>query len=311
MTCKNVRSKKIAFFYYELSDIPTCESRTEEFMHFQCIFARGLLFVTAVGFSTWASQQSFAAPRFEGLKADSKQSEELKNETLAASKALKTKVQDIPDGSAQASTNPPTAAAANSVTSASARAGYSQEWALTGYVDFVKGSTKSKPEDNALNEQGLEWTAELTYGVFLGEFVEPIIEVAYTKENNKLGDFDGAKTNLSWGAGLLFNLPVVAEGQPSLLHLANWIPFGGLLVMSETESNSGKLASTSSANNKSLMTNLVVGVRYLPFQNVSLNSSLRMSYEKSSTSADADAKSGGERSNTRIQARLLGLSLLL
>jgi hypothetical protein len=85
---------------------------------------------------------------------------------------------------------------------------------------------------------------------------------------------------------MLFNLPVVAEGQPARLHLANWIPFGGLLLMSEKESNSGKLASTSSANNTSLMTNLVVGVRYLPFQNIALNSSLRMSYEKSSSSAE-------------------------
>jgi hypothetical protein len=279
-------------------------------MQIQCTLLRGMLFVASAGLAGVTSQESWAAPRFEGMKAESKPSEELKNETLAASKALKTKVQEIPEGSAStpASASPTDAPAPTATTSS--RTGYSQEWALTGYIDFVKGSTKSKPEDSALNEQGLEWTAELTYGVFLGEFVEPVVEVAYTKENNKLGEFDGSKTNLSWGAGLLFNLPVVDEGQPAQLHLADWIPFGGLLVMSETESNNGKLASTSSANNKSLMTNLVVGVRYLPFRNVSLNSSLRMSYEISSTSADAEAKSGGERSKTRIQARLLGLSLL-
>lgn len=260
-------------------------------MQFQCIVARGLSFVVSASLGAVHVQKSSAAPRFEGLKAESKPTEELKNETLAASKALKTKVQEIPDAAAQTPVTPspiiaPSLAGANSQSS-----GYRQELALTGYVDFVKGSTKSNPEDKALDEQSLEWTADLTYGVFLGEF-------------------DGTKTNLSWGAGLLFNLPVVSDGQPALLHLANWIPFGGLLVMSETESSNGKLASTSSANNKSLMTNLVVGVRYLPFQNVSINSSVRMSYEKSSTSADADAKSGGERSKTRVQARLLGLSLL-
>lgn len=279
-------------------------------MQFQCIVARGLSFVVSASLGAVHVQKSSAAPRFEGLKAESKPTEELKNETLAASKALKTKVQEIPDAAAQTPVTPspiiaPSLAGANSQSS-----GYRQELALTGYVDFVKGSTKSNPEDKALDEQSLEWTADLTYGVFLGEFVEPVIEVSYTKENNKLGEFDGTKTNLSWGAGLLFNLPVVSDGQPALLHLANWIPFGGLLVMSETESSNGKLASTSSANNKSLMTNLVVGVRYLPFQNVSINSSVRMSYEKSSTSSDADAKSGGERSKTRVQARLLGLSLL-
>lgn len=252
-----------------------------------------------------------AAPRFEGLKADSRPSDELKNETLAASKALKTKVQDIPDATPQTGTPAtPDASATKAGSTRQLTQPYGQEWALTGHVDFVKGSTKSNPEDSSLNEQSLEWTAALTYGVFLGEFVEPVVEVAYVKENNKLGEFNGTKTNLSWGAGLLFNLPVVPDGLPAQLHYANWIPFGGLLVMSETESSNGKLASTSSANNKSLMTNLVVGVRYLPFSNVSLNSSFRMSYEKSSTSADAESKSGGERSKTRIQARLLGLSLL-
>lgn len=279
-------------------------------MQSHCNSKRRPLSVAVIGVCVLSIQPAFAAPRFEGLKAGTKATDELKNETLAASKALKNNVQEIPDANGQPATASIPAAALNPENSKASNPGYTQEWALSGHVDFVKGSTKSKPEDSALNEQSLEWTAELTYGVFLGEFVEPVVEVSYTKENNKLGEFDGSKTNLSWGAGLLFNLPVVPEGQPARLHLANWIPFGGLLVMSETENSSGKLASTSSANNKSLMTNLVVGVRYVPFQNVSINSSLRMSYEKSSTSADADAKSGGERSKTRIQARLLGLSLL-
>jgi hypothetical protein len=189
--------------------------------------------------------------------------------------------------------------------------GYRHEWLLTGDVDFVKGSTKSKPDESALSEQSVDYRAELIYGYFLAEFVEPVIEVAYSQQKNKLGEFDGTSRSLSWGAGILFNLPVVPDDKPVRLHFARWVPFGGLLVMSENSTNNGRLASTSTSNNKSLMTNLVVGTRYMAFPNVSINSSIRLSYEKSSTAAEADGKSGGERSKTRIQARLLGLSLLL
>ena len=296
------------------------------------IFSLGLM-GSSLFFALLAPANAFAGPRFDGLTPEKKQVEEAKKaDSESESRLVSPTAAQSPAQMITPASKPATVATnvSSQVTSVSAPAsfesaakdksekvapkyierGYRHEWMFKGDVDFLKVSTKSKPSESALNEQGLSMSAELLYGYFIGEFVEPVFELGYSQSKNKVGEFDGTSRKLSWGAGMLFNLPLMNEEKDARLHLAKWVPFGGLLVMSETTENDGKLASTSSSNNKNLMTNLVAGARYMAYPNVSINTSLRLSYEKSSTEAEADSKSGGERSKVRIQARLLGFSLL-
>jgi|GEM_PF-657174 len=281
------------------------------------MFLLGLMGGSIV-FSLLDPANAFAGPRFDGLTPEKKQVEEAKRTDLEGESRL---VSPTATQSPAQMITPASAPGSNEIAAKNTsekdapkykERGYRHEWMFKGDVDFLKVSTKSKPSESALNEQGLSMNAELLYGYFIGEFVEPVFELGYSQSKNKVGDFDGTSRKLSWGAGVLFNLPLMNDEKDARLHLAKWVPFGGLLVMSETSENDGKLASTSSSNNKNLMTNLVAGARFMAYPNVSINTSLRLSYEKSSTEAEAeaDSKSGGERSKVRIQARLLGFSLL-
>ncbi|MEN9529748.1 MAG: hypothetical protein RI932_1621 [Pseudomonadota bacterium] len=276
-----------------------------------------------LGASLFSKGQAYSGPRYLDVPPVTQSAEENRSSSSPQGAPVQVPMQSVSTASKAATASGSSASATNGTNTASEsekksendtprylERGYRHEFLFTGDVDFVKGSTKSKPDESALSEQSIDYRAELIYGYFIAEFVEPVIEVAYTQQKNKLGEFDGTSRSLSWGAGLLFNLPIVPDDKPVRMHFARWVPFGGLLVMSENSNNDGRLASTSTSNNKSLMTNLVVGARYMAYPNVSINSSIRMSYEKSSTAAEADGKSGGERSKTRIQARLFGLSLL-
>ncbi|MBM3381762.1 MAG: hypothetical protein FJY29_04895 [Betaproteobacteria bacterium] len=268
-----------------------------------------------LGASLFSTGQAYSGPRYLDVPPVVQNNDESRNSTSTpgapASLATASKSTAAVGSSPATSTaSGETEKKAETETPRYLERGYRHEFLFTGDVDFVKGATKSRPDETGLSEQSLDYRAELIYGYFIAEFVEPVIEVAYSQQKNKLGEFDGTSRSFSWGAGLLFNLPIVPDDKPVRMHFARWVPFGGLLVMSENSLNDGRLASTSTSNNKSLMTNLIVGARYLAFPNVSINSSIRMSYEKSSTAAEAEGKSGGERSKTRIQARLFGLSLL-
>lgn len=291
------------------------------------LFSAGLVHA-GIAFAVCASSSAFAGPLFDGPLFDLQPVTAGKEVVEAAAATAAQTAGSATTSSVKQSTSPspsassPSQQSSQAAASASAKVapqnetprylerGYRHEWMFSGDVDFVKASTKSKPDEAALTEQGLTMNAQLLYGYFIGELVEPVVEVGYSQSKNKVGEFDGTSRKIQWGAGILFNTPLVDDDKPARLHFAKWVPFGGLLVMSEHTINDGELASTSSSANKYLMTNLVAGVRYMAYANVAVNSSLRLSYEKSSTSAEVDGKSGGERSKTRIQARLLGISLM-
>jgi hypothetical protein len=313
---------------------------------FSNVLSTGLVFA-ALAPSLFRPCVVHAAPRFDGLEAEKKpeaaaprpdeakkkaeesrkKAEEAKKETSTVdSRSSQFNLNSQAEGTSNTKASPSSAASSSTPAIAVTEKqkqkresdgtgffdrGYRHEWRFESGLDYTRASTKSKPNESALSENATTFDFNILYGYFIGELVQPVVELGYHKNKNNIGELNESSSRLTWGMGLLFNLPLEGEVTSASINVDRLVPFGGLLVLSESSSSRGNLLSTSTSSNENLMTNLVAGVRYMIFPHVSVNSSMRLSYEKSASAAEANASAGGERSKTRIQLRLLGFSLLM
>jgi hypothetical protein len=305
---------------------------------FSNVLSTSLVFV-ALAPSLFKPCVAQAAPRFDGLEVEKKpepvtvrpdeakkKAEELKKKTdeikLNAEQRLpQVNVSTQNDPSANAKGTSAASQASNTLEAPKTKRevqdnaffdrGYRHEWRFETDLDYIRASTKSKLNESALNENATTFDLSMLYGYFIGDLVQPVVELGYHTSKNNIGELNESTNQFTWGLGLLFNLPLQGEFKSTTVNMDRLVPFGGLLVLSESSSSRGNLMSTSTASNENLMTNLVAGVRYMMFPHVSVNSSIRVSYEKSASAAEANTSAGGERSKTRIQLRLLSFSLLM
>lgn len=305
---------------------------------FSNVLSTSLVFV-ALAPSLFRPCVAQAAPRFDGLEVEKKpepvivrpdeakkkaedlkrKAEDLKNSTESRTSQFNISAQNDPSTNAKGTSSP--SQVSHSAEAAKTRRdvqdnaffdrGYRHEWRFETDLDYIRASTRSKPNENALNENATTFDLSMLYGYFIGDLVQPVVELGYHTSKNNIGELNESTNRFTWGLGLLFNLPLQGEIKSTTVNMDRLVPFGGLLVLSESSSSRGNLMSTSTASNENLMTNLVAGVRYMMFPHVSVNSSMRVSYEKSASAAEANTSAGGERSKTRIQLRLLSFSLLM
>ena len=190
---------------------------------------------------------------------------------------------------------------------------YNQE--IMASVDFQRiTSTLNRSGDTASTAVSQGYTINVRHGLFMGDNFEPFYEISYDIKIESTDDVPKTTKDLGWGIGALFNIPIVRDGavrgdkgNAPALAVSNWIPYGGIVVSSM--GNNGTVGSVS-ATETGIHTSLILGSRYIIYPHVSVQSSLRFSYEKSSNLVIDSGQAGGELSKVTLKINLLSFSVL-
>ena len=157
-----------------------------------------------------------------------------------------------------------------------------------------------------------------SYGYLLGDYTEPFVEILYRTSQEKIEGYTSKARALDWGLGMLFNIPGRNPGESGgsrsemnapAFSQATWIPYGGIMLNSESFRESA--STESSGREKSdFVTKLIFGVRWIPAPHVGLNFGIRASHQKRSDLAETGESQGGETARTTVESRLFAVSLL-
>jgi len=205
---------------------------------------------------------------------------------------------------------------------------YSFELQTAITYDSSSGTVASSPDDTGtkLNESRIG--ARFGCGFLLGDTLEPMFELNYSKYSREVSDFVAEDSSIGYGLGVLFNMPTgldrdkkkkkseegesEKEAMPkSELVRATWIPYLGFILAQETDTESRGATNVSTVSDGDLVTKLAVGTRWMLYEHLSVNFSLRASYQKSVSAAKDEEEVGGSVSKLELEARMLELSLFL
>ncbi len=162
---------------------------------------------------------------------------------------------------------------------------------------------------------------QLGYGYLINDNLEPLLEVQFKQDTRTVDKFTREEQTMDIAFGLLVNLPVVSKpasardaatqwNVPAFMR-AKWIPYIGFLAgFSQSTADQGD-ASKSKFSDDGTFTKIVFGARYMIFDHVALNSSVRVLYESNNSSAEGATVAGADGSKLRIETRLLSLSMFL
>lgn len=195
--------------------------------------------------------------------------------------------------------------------------------------DSSSGTVTSTPEGEPTNLSESRTDVDVGVGLLLGETFEPTLELGYQGLARKVAEFEANDTTLSYGLGILFNMPIVTDSNRSRkkqhkdsdsadakddrndLTRANWIPFLGFLVSSESSAEKRGATNVTEVEDGNLVTKLQIGLRWVVYEHVSMNFSLRASYQDAASKATDATPQGGSVRKLELEARLLGLSLFI
>ena len=194
--------------------------------------------------------------------------------------------------------------------------------------DASTGKVSSTPTDSGTTLNETRLGARLGCGFILSDTAEPVMELNYQNKKRKVADFKSSETSIGYGLGVLFNMPMgIAkdrkskkrdlddqDGEPiakSDFTNATWIPYLGFILNKKTDTESRGATNSTKVSDGDLITKLVIGTRWMVYERVSMNFSLRASYQKSTSTATDGAQVGGSVSKMEIEGRFLELSLFL
>jgi hypothetical protein len=155
-------------------------------------------------------------------------------------------------------------------------------------------------------------SGRISYGYFASKNVEPFIEVLYRSVEEDVGGIATTESKIDYGLGMLFNLPddpkpKNKKGKSEAV--SNWEPYVGVLMYSM--SSDSDAANSTTISQKSIVTKLVFGTRYMLYKHIGLNSSIRLYYQDSTSDATSSGDASGAKSETTYEIQLVGLTLLI
>ena len=201
------------------------------------------------------------------------------------------------------------------------KANYRHELNGSLSYDMSNGSTTDIADNSKTELKQSIIGAGVSYGYIVDDHLEPIIELQFRQDQRTVDNFTSNDQVMDVGFGLLVNLPVA--GRPSSpreaatnwdvpdFMRAKWIPYVGFLAGYNSNTAEQGESNQSKFTDQGTFTKVIFGTRYLVFDHVALNSSVRILYESNKSSAEDSNVSGADGSKLRVEARLFSISLLL
>tara|TARA_B100001094_G_scaffold251972_1_gene249913 strand:- start:862 stop:1578 length:717 start_codon:yes stop_codon:yes gene_type:complete len=184
---------------------------------------------------------------------------------------------------------------------------------ISGTFDIENFTSKTSGTGTSAESVNLNIHFAVSYGYLVNANLEPLIEVDYLSETLNFGSGDSKSgSRIGFGLGLLVNLPVAhsTTGKRGMNH-STFIPWIGFILSNNNSSEQNGATTVSNTGIK-----LSIGNRYRLFEDVSINSSIRLSYETSSGKSSSTASGSAEASaanststSTLIEIRLATISL--
>lgn len=200
---------------------------------------------------------------------------------------------------------------------------YSHELIMNFDYQLTNGELSSKSTADKVETQDLlAYSARISYGYLVSDYVEPFIEGEYKIATETISKFEVKKNQLRYGVGVLFNIPLLIK-KMSLTTLENshgnlkfsnatFIPYGGLIFTvtdrSEEQTDKSNDSSSTGDSDNTKVTKLVAGFRFKLYSHIALNTSMRMLYQESNIEATGDK--GGKTKKFTVEGSLLALTLL-
>ena len=187
--------------------------------------------------------------------------------------------------------------------------------------DMSSGSITDVSDNSSTELKQSVTGAGVSYGYIADDHLEPIFELQINQAQRTVDSFTSNDQVMDVGFGLLVNLPVATRPSspreaaynwnvPDLMR-ARWIPYVGFVAgYSSNKADQGE-TNQSKFTDQGTFTKIIFGTRYMMFDHVALNSSIRVLYESNKSSAEDSSVSGADGTKLRVEARLFSISLLL
>lgn len=188
-------------------------------------------------------------------------------------------------------------------------AAYNTELFTTIQVNQGSGSVKSDANEKKIKSNVID--AKFSFGYFIDEVMEPVLEYSLRSSDGTLGTFKSKINQTSWGIGSIFNLNNAAPTSKKKVEFKSiWIPYGGFIIQSNSSKIQAGSGSQSVLQDSRMSNKLVLGLRYLLYDHIAINNWIRVSYDKQTGSAQEGTKEEGSKSELNLEFCLFGLSLL-